>query len=100
MTVRHIVSWKMNGETAADRARQAEEIRVELVKLRETVPGILALDVRLNEFNAEVNWDLVLVSDHVDSEALDAYAVHPEHLKVVAIVKERAAGRAGVDYEL
>ncbi|MGO2139659.1 MAG: Dabb family protein [Leucobacter sp.] len=100
MTVRHIVSWKMNGETPADRARQAAEIADALRPLPQTVPGILALDVRLNEFNAEANWDLVLVSDHEDQAALDVYATHPEHLAVVALVKERSAGRAGVDFEL
>lgn len=100
MAVRHIVSWKMNGETAAVRARQAMEIAEALRVLPATVPGILALDVRLNEFNAEANWDLVLVSDHADQAALDVYATHPDHLEVVALVKERSAGRAGVDFEL
>lgn len=100
MTVRHIVSWKMNGETAEERARQAEEIAAGLRALPETVPGILALDVRLNELNAEANWDLVLVSDHEDSAALDAYAAHPDHLAVVGIVKQCSAGRAGVDFVL
>lgn len=100
MTVRHIVSWKMNGETAEERARQAEEIRAAIVTLPETVPGIEALDVRVNEYNHDANWDLVLVSDHTDREALDAYAVHPDHLEVVEIVKARAAARAGVDFEL
>lgn len=100
MAVRHIVSWKMNGETAEARALQAEEIRAALVKLPETVPGILALDARVNEYNHEANWDLVLVSDHEDRAALDVYAVHPDHLAVVEIVKTRAAARAGVDFEL
>lgn len=100
MTVRHIVSWKMNGETAADRARQANEIAEALRALPATVPGIQAFDVRLNELNADANWDVVLVSDHADAAALDEYAVHPDHLEVVAMVKERAAGRAGVDFEV
>lgn len=100
MAVRHIVSWKMNGETAADRARQATEIAEALRALPASVPGIRALDVHLNELNAEANWDLVLVSDHEDRDALDVYATHPDHLAVVALVKERAVGRAGVDFEV
>lgn len=100
MAVRHIVSWKMNGETTEERATQASEIAEALRQLPNTVPGILALDVHLNAFNAEANWDLVLVSDHEDQAALDAYAIHPDHLDVVAVVKVRAAGRAGVDFEI
>lgn len=100
MAVRHIVSWKMNGETAEVRAQQATDIAEALRALPATVPGVLALDVHLNEFNAEANWDLVLVSDHADQAALDVYASHPDHLEVVALVKERSAGRAGVDFEV
>ena len=100
MAVRHIVSWKMNGETAEDRARQAGEVAEALRALTESVPGILELNVHLNEFNADANWDVVLVSDHEDQAALDVYATHPDHLAVVALVRERAAGRAGVDFEI
>ena len=100
MTVRHIVSWKMNGETPEDRTRQATEIAEALRPLPQTVPGILSLEVHLNAYNADANWDLVLVSDHEDQAALDVYATHPDHLAVVALVKERAAGRAGVDFEV
>ncbi|MGO3146189.1 MAG: Dabb family protein [Leucobacter sp.] len=100
MTVRHIVTWKMNGETAELRAQQANEIADALRQLPATVPGISALDVRVNGFNSDANWDLVLVSDHHDKESLDEYAVHPDHLAVVEIVKARAAARAGVDFEV
>lgn len=100
MTVRHIVSWKLNGETAGDRARQAQEVVDALSPLRELVPGVVALEVRINELNADANWDVVLVSDHVDSAALDVYATHPDHLAAAAIVKARATARAGVDFEV
>lgn len=100
MTVRHIVSWKMNGETAEARAVQAQEIAEALRQLPASVPGISAFDVRLNEYNADANWDVVLVSEHADKEALDLYATHPDHLKVVELVKARTAGRAGIDFEV
>lgn len=100
MTVRHIVSWKMNGETAEDRERQLAEIEEALEGLPALVPGVLSFDLRRNDYNADANWDLVLVSEHVDKDALDAYAVHPDHLVAVAIVRERVAARACVDFEI
>lgn len=100
MTVRHVVTWKMNGETPEDRARQAAEAAEALRTLPGRVPGMTSLEVHTNEYNAEANWDLVLVSEHTDKAALDVYADHPEHLAVAAIVRERAAARAGVDFEL
>lgn len=100
MTVRHIVSWKMNGETAADRARQIAEIEEALAELPAKVPGIRSFELRRNEYNADANFDLVLVSEHADRAALDDYAVHPDHLVAVAVVKERTAARACVDFEV
>lgn len=100
MTVRHIVSWKMNGETPEARAKQAAEVSEALQTLPPLVPGIESLNVHINEFNTDSNWDVVLVSDHTDKAALDAYAVHPEHVAVAELVKARAAARAGVDFEL
>lgn len=100
MTVRHIVTWKLNGETAEERARQAQEVAEVLRPLPATVPGIQAFDVRVNEYNGDANWDVVLVSDHADKEALDLYAAHPDHVAAAEIVKARAAVRAGVDFEV
>ena len=100
MTVRHIVCWKLNGETATERATQAADIEAKLRELPATVPGIVAFDVFRNEYNDDVNWDVALVSDHRDKAALDDYAVHPDHVAVAAFIKERVAQRSGVDAEL
>lgn len=90
----------MNGETPEARAQQANKVAEALRTLPPLVPGILALDVHINEFNTDTNWDVVLVSEHTDKAALDAYAVHPEHVAVAELVKARAAARAGIDFEV
>lgn len=90
----------MNGETAQERAKQANEVAEALRTLPGVVPGLQTLDVHLNEYNSEANWDVVLVSEHTDKEALDVYAVHPAHVAVAEIVKSRAAARAGLDFEV
>ena len=100
MTVRHIVCWKLNGETEEARDAQAVEIEARLRELPATVPGINAFDVYRNQYNGETNWDIVLVSDHRDKEALDDYAVHPDHVAVAAFIRERVAQRSGIDTEL
>lgn len=100
MTVRHIVTWKMNGETAEERATQANEVVAALSPLRDLVPGVLSLEVRINEYNAENNWDVTLVSEHTDKAALDEYIVNPDHVAGAKIVAARAAARAGVDFEV
>lgn len=90
----------MNGETAEARATQANEVAEALRPLRESVPDITSLEVRVNEYNDDINWDVTLVSEHTDKAALDAYVVHPAHVEAAKVIGERAAARAGVDFEV
>lgn len=98
MTVRHIVTWKLSGETVADREAQAAEIVAVLEPLNGRIAGLQSLRLYRNTLNHESNWDLTLESVHDDAEALAAYAVHPEHLAAVEVVKQRTVGRACVDF--
>lgn len=97
MTVRHIVTWKLNGETVAERDAQFDEIAAALRPLPETIPGLRSLEVLRNALNHEANWDVALLSEHDDAEALAAYAVHPDHVAAGAVVKRYSVSRAAVD---
>ncbi|QAY60398.1 Dabb family protein [Microbacterium protaetiae] len=98
MTLRHVVAWKMAAPDAATRAAQAQEIATRLNALVGVVPTIGALTAGANMVKG--NWDVALVADFADKAALDAYAVHPEHQKVVAYVRSVVADRVAVDFEL
>ncbi len=98
MTLRHIVSWKFNGETPEARGAQADEAIAMLEPLRESVPSVRALSVHRNELFEGANHDLTLVADFDDAEGLAAYAHHPEHLPVVEYMKTATAARAASDF--
>lgn len=100
MTLRHIVSWKMNGEDAAERAEQAAGLRDRLLALPPIVPEIRSMQVGVNDAGPADNFDVVLIADFDDDDALGRYQVHPEHQKVVAYVRSVTAGRSAVDFHL
>lgn len=100
MTVRHIVTWKLSGDTIADRDAQAAAIIAVLEPLVGRIPGLRSLNVHRNTLNHEDNWDLTLLSEHDDAAALAAYAVHPDHVAAGAVVKQHAVSRACVDFEV
>jgi hypothetical protein len=100
MTLRHIVMWKFNGESAEQRDAQAAQAVAALEPLRESVPSVRALELHRNGLFEGANHDLVLVSDFDDAEGLAAYASHPEHLPVVELLKSIAAARAAIDFTL
>ena len=58
---------------------------------------IRAFEVGLNNAGASDNYDVVLVSEFDDEDALQRYIEHPVHQEVVAFVRANTVGRAGVD---
>lgn len=100
--IRHIVMFKFlenaNGHTRLENAMKAKEM---LEALQGVVPTLLASEVRLGaDGSAPSNYDLVLIADYADMDALNAYIVHPEHKKVGEFMKGVRESRACVDFEI
>ena len=95
----HIVSWRLNGATPADRARQAERIVSAFQAGRADIPGLLRLDVGRNVVDAPDAWDVALCMVFASRADLDAYQRHPAHLAIKALVGPMRSARAQVDFE-
>ncbi|MGG7464902.1 Dabb family protein [Plantibacter sp. YIM 135347] len=101
MTIRHIVSWKLNATDDAGRDASFAVLKQELEALTGFMPDdIISLQVGRNIAYPESNWDVVLVGDYPSLESLERYQVHPEHQRVVAIVKQHVSARSAVDFQL
>jgi len=98
--IRHVVSWKLTAVDDAQRELDAAAIIEGLESLPALIPEILALEVGRNVAPYADNWDLTLIADYESLDALEAYQVHPEHQRVVAIVKPRVSARSNVDFEI
>lgn len=70
MTLRHIVSWKLGGATLEERNEQAERVRVLLESLPAKISQIRSLSVHRNELHEGSNFDLTLIADFDDADAL------------------------------
>ena len=99
--IRHICMFKFKeeaeGRTAKENGRIAKEM---LDGLMGKVPTLRKMEVGVDITEGRGNYTLCLTADFDDMEGLDAYAVHPEHLKVVDFIKKVNEGRSCVDYEL
>ncbi|WP_243545506.1 Dabb family protein [Pseudodesulfovibrio tunisiensis] len=99
--VRHVVMWTLKDEAEGVSAwENAGVMKKMLEALRGRIPGLLHIEVSREIVAADPECHVVLCSEHVDREALDAYQVHPEHRKCVAFVRKVASGRKAVDYEI
>jgi len=96
--IKHIVMWKLSGDSHQERAGHAVHLCTRFNSLRGRIPGLLHLEVGVDHSGVDYACDVVLYSEFESQAALDAYANHPEHLRV----KDELAGlriqRHQVDY--
>lgn len=98
--IRHIVMWRLRGDSADERAAARAQVKQAFEGLRGRIPGLLALEVGLDISGVDHACDVVLVTDFDTPDALAAYAVHPEHLRVRAELGDLRTARHQVDYLL
>jgi hypothetical protein len=96
--IRHIVMWRVRGETPAERHTGRELVKRSFEGLRGRIPGMMSLEVGLDISDVDYACDVVLVTDFESKEALAAYATHPEHLRVREVLGELRIARFQVDY--
>ncbi len=92
----HIVIWKYNADVEAE-VRQ-EHVRM-LRALQSVIIEIESLTVGFDVVKLPRSFDSGLVAVFRDRAALDAYTIHPEHIKVAVFGKTISERVASVDFE-
>ena len=91
----HIVIWKYRDDVE----RFAREEHVNLLRnLKNLIPEIQSLSVGSDILFLPRSYDTGLVGIFEDRAALDAYTVHPEHVKVAEFGRTISAHVASVDF--
>lgn len=98
--IRHIVMWRVRGETPGERQEARRLVKESFEGLRGLIPGMLKLEVGLDSSAVDYACDVVLVTEFDSQAALDGYATHPEHLSVRERLGDIRTARFQVDYQL
>lgn len=99
--VRHIVLFKLADEAEGrSKAENALIIKERLEELKNTIPVIRKIEVKINLSEASAdNHDVILESEFDTLEDVRTYAVHLEHIKVGEFIAKVRTSRAAIDYE-
>lgn len=97
--VKHYVFWNLKDSLTEDEKKQAAlTIKEKLEAVGKLVPGVVSLEVKINDLESS-NRDVALLSSFESVEALSAYQVHPEHVKAGDFIKTVACDRTCFDFE-
>ena len=92
----HIVTFQFKEKNKKVNIIQAKQM---LENLMGAVPSLRSMDVGVNFSTEERAMDLSIITVFESKEGLNAYAIHPEHMKVVTFIKGVVESSKVVDYE-
>ncbi|MGE0350090.1 Dabb family protein [Hydrogenophaga sp.] len=97
--IKHIVMWNLLGDNAEEKQRNAQRLKAAFEGLGARIPGLLRLEIGLDVSRVDYACDVVLYSEFESRQALEAYADHPEHLRVRRELEGLRITRHQVDFE-
>lgn len=92
----HIVIWKYRGDVGQE---TRNEHVASLRRLAAIIPEVKSLDVGFDVLHLPRSYDTGLVAIFEDRAGLDAYTVHPEHVKVADLGRGISEHVASVDFD-
>ena len=99
--VKHIILWTLKEMSEDEKSKVKSDIKICLESLSGKIPGLLDIKVVIEGRLETSNADLMLDSSFESFEALKAYAIHPEHVKVAdEKVRPFTANRSCLDFEV
>jgi hypothetical protein len=96
--IRHIVMWRVRGETPDERRAAGLKVKAAFESLRGLIKGMTHLEVGLDVSGVDYACDVVLVTEFRCAADLEGYATHPEHLRVRKELGDIRITRHQVDY--
>jgi hypothetical protein len=96
--IKHIVMWDVRGETPEQRRATAQFVKTAFESLEGKIPGLTKLEVGMDLSKVDYACDVVLYTEFESLSYLEAYASHPEHLRVKQVLGDCRISRHQVDY--
>lgn len=96
--VKHIVMWNVKGASPGEKKAGIKQLRAAFEGIRGKIPGMMHLEIGVDNSHVDYACDVVLYSEFESQQALDAYATHPEHLRVRNELEGLRVARHQVDY--
>lgn len=99
--IKHIVMWKLKDNAAGhNKAENMSIIKESLEALPAKINVIKELEVGFNFNPVDFAYDVALYSVFASKEDLNAYQIHPDHVKLKDFITEVRQSTVVVDYSI
>ncbi len=99
--IRHIVIWRLKKEAKRfGKIENLERIQRNFEAMRTAMPGLLRLELGVNQAQVADAADLLLFSEFESWEALRGYETHPLHDELRALIGPLRSERRVLDHEV
>lgn len=92
--VKHVVMWRYKNKSDIKIAQDL------LDGMKGKVPSLLNIETGVNYLDSPASYDLVLITEHKNQAALDAYQVDPLHEEVKVVLGKLDSERVVVDFDI
>jgi len=98
--INHIVLFKLKKyDYDSEKQDVIGAIEDALLGLKGKITELKHIEVGINYELTAKSYDICLISHFENIQQLDAYRIHPEHLKIAELIGQHAVERAAVDFE-
>ncbi len=98
--INHVVLFKLKKyDSESQKQTEISNIEEALLSLSGQIDELKYIEVGVNYDLATKSHDICLITHFESLDQLEAYRIHPEHLKVAELIGQHAVERAVVDFE-
>ena len=95
--IRHIVLFRFKDKEGKE--EKIKKTKAIIDDLKHKIPNIDHIEGGINFSTRDTAYDVALVSDFRSHEDLEAYRVHPDHLKLIEFLRTSDYELVVTDYE-
>ncbi len=92
--VKHIVFFQLLDNSLENK----KKVKQKLLSLENKIEVLQKIEVGINFCEEDRAYDIALLTDFVNKEDLETYAVHPYHLEIVTYIKNVTSSSKVVDF--
>lgn len=95
--IKHIVMWKLKEDNKKENGLKIKQMLENLVGIiNELKSAEVGVDIKIES----ESYDAILISTFNNKENLNAYKIHPEHIKISNFIKSIRIDRKVIDFEI